>query len=102
MEMYLVLLPALQQACFWLDRTLESPPFQDVGWPCYQPDAGLTSMIWRNDVSLRLYISTKNPTLLMFSRVKATKVVIPVPATVWLFGTGLIGLVGFSKRRKAA
>jgi hypothetical protein len=57
--MYLVLLPAFQQACLWLDRTLESPPFQDVGWPCYQPDAGLTSMIWRNDVSLRLYISTK-------------------------------------------
>lgn len=28
--------------------------------------------------------------------------VIPVPAAVWLFGTALIGLVGFSKRRKAA
>jgi hypothetical protein len=27
---------------------------------------------------------------------------VPVPAAVWLFGTGLIGLVGFSKRRKAA
>ena len=27
---------------------------------------------------------------------------IPVPATVWLFGTALIGLVGFGKRRKAA
>jgi hypothetical protein len=28
--------------------------------------------------------------------------VIPVPAAVWLFGTALIGLFGFSKRRKAA
>jgi len=28
--------------------------------------------------------------------------VVPVPAAVWLFGTALIGLVGFSKRRKAA
>jgi hypothetical protein len=28
--------------------------------------------------------------------------VVPVPATIWLFGTALIGLVGFSKRRKAA
>ena len=28
--------------------------------------------------------------------------VVPVPPTVWLFGTALIGLVGFSKRRKAA
>jgi hypothetical protein len=27
---------------------------------------------------------------------------VPVPATIWLFGTALIGLVGFSKRRKAA
>jgi hypothetical protein len=27
---------------------------------------------------------------------------VPVPAAVWLFGTALIGLVGFSKRRKTA
>ncbi|MCH6566526.1 MAG: VPLPA-CTERM sorting domain-containing protein [Proteobacteria bacterium] len=27
---------------------------------------------------------------------------IPVPAAVWLFGTALIGLVGFGKRRKAS
>jgi hypothetical protein len=26
---------------------------------------------------------------------------VPVPATVWLFGTGILGLIGFSKRRKA-
>jgi hypothetical protein len=27
---------------------------------------------------------------------------VPVPAAVWLFGTALIGLIGFDKRRKAA
>jgi hypothetical protein len=27
---------------------------------------------------------------------------VPVPTTIWLFGTGLLGLIGFSKRRKAA
>jgi len=27
---------------------------------------------------------------------------VPVPAAVWLFGTALAGLIGFSKRRKAA
>ncbi|MCH8106682.1 MAG: VPLPA-CTERM sorting domain-containing protein [Proteobacteria bacterium] len=27
---------------------------------------------------------------------------VPVPAAVWLFGTGLIGLIGISKRRKSA
>ncbi|MCP3675834.1 MAG: PEP-CTERM sorting domain-containing protein [Gammaproteobacteria bacterium] len=26
---------------------------------------------------------------------------VPVPAAFWLFGTALIGLIGFSKRRKA-
>jgi len=28
--------------------------------------------------------------------------VIPVPATVWLFGSGLLGLVGIARRRKEA
>ncbi|NNE63540.1 MAG: PEP-CTERM sorting domain-containing protein [Gammaproteobacteria bacterium] len=28
--------------------------------------------------------------------------VVPVPAAVWLFGTGIIGLIGFSKRRKVS
>ncbi len=28
--------------------------------------------------------------------------VVPIPAAAWLFGTALVGLVGFSKRRKAA
>ena len=27
---------------------------------------------------------------------------VPIPAAVWLFGTGLLGLIGFSKCRKAA
>ena len=27
---------------------------------------------------------------------------VPVPAAIWLFGTALIGMVGFGKRKKAA
>ncbi len=27
---------------------------------------------------------------------------VPVPAAVWLFGSGILGLIGFSKRKKAA
>ena len=28
--------------------------------------------------------------------------VVPIPATVWLFGSGLLGLVGMARRKKAA
>ncbi len=35
-------------------------------------------------------------------RVRFDLAPIPVPAAVWLFGTALIGLFGFNKRRKAA
>ena len=34
--------------------------------------------------------------------VMAEPAVIPVPAAVWLFGSGLLGLVGVARRRKAA
>ena len=27
---------------------------------------------------------------------------VPVPAAVWLFGSGLIGLIGFAKRKKGS
>jgi len=32
----------------------------------------------------------------------ATVTAVPVPAAVWLFGSGLLGLVGISRRKKAA
>ena len=31
-----------------------------------------------------------------------TSAPVPLPAAVWLFGSGLMGLVGVSRRRKAA
>jgi len=42
-----------------------------------------TEPVWLDDINIQL--ST-----------------VPVPAAVWLFGTALLGLIGFGKRRKAA
>ena len=33
--------------------------------------------------------------------ISTLEAVVPIPAAVWLFGTALVGLIGFSKRRKA-
>jgi hypothetical protein len=42
-----------------------------------------TEPVWLNDINMQ--VST-----------------VPVPAAVWLFGTALVGLIGFSNRRRAA
>lgn len=47
----------------------------------------------------RTFRGTSN--LAALSSLQITTTVVPVPAAVWLFGTGLLGMVGFSKRRTA-
>ena len=37
-----------------------------------------------------------------FSGFVEQQTVVPVPAAVWLFGSGLLGLVGMARRKKAA
>ena len=37
-----------------------------------------------------------------YSDVMAQTAVVPIPAAVWLFGSGLIGLIGMARRKKAA
>jgi hypothetical protein len=37
----------------------------------------------------------------MDSIIDNVSAVVPVPAAVWLFGSGLLGLVGIAKRKKA-
>jgi hypothetical protein len=36
----------------------------------------------------------------MMVRAKFTSTVVPVPAAAWLFGSGLLGLIGMARRRK--
>ena len=51
-----------------------------------------------------LHIQTGDPCCsggsLFWDDVSLTETVVPVPAAVWLFGSGLIGLIGVARRRK--
>ena len=64
-----------------------------------QYTAGLTPNYYLDGLldDFRIY-----DTALTAEEVSAMVSPVPVPAAVWLFGTALIGLVGFSKRKKAA
>ena len=52
--------------------------------------------VWLDDIELQF--RTASPELQF--RTASPPSPVPVPAAVWLFGTALIGLVGFNKRRK--
>ena len=56
--------------------------------------AGIVSNVLGLDLSFHSQYSVSNWSISVSP--------VPVPATLWLFGTGLIGLIGFSKRRKTA
>jgi hypothetical protein len=51
--------------------------------------------VWLDDIELQFRTATPELQFLTASSPSP----VPVPAAVWLFGTALIGLVGFSKRR---
>jgi len=45
---------------------------------------------------------TRNPAGVQFSQNVFGYQAVPVPAAAWLFGSGLISLVGMARRKKAA
>lgn len=79
-------------------------------------NGGLTSTVFSDD-SLPEYLLdpadfTDNPRLLVFGAgsfgtglydtLHGSISAVPAPTAIWLFGAGLIGLIGFIRRRKAA
>ena len=48
-----------------------------------------------------LFYTLPVPTLLTGSGFVTAAPAVPVPTSIWLFGSGLIGLVGFARRKKS-
>lgn len=65
---------------FWSDTS------STHGYPSYQRRIGGTSLWSQSDTDLAYTLSGTQ--------------VVPVPAAIWLFGSGLIGLIGVARRKK--
>ncbi len=65
------------------------------GWiEWHNLNSKMVSFTWERDMNMGININQ-----IEYNTVPAF--VVPVPAAIWLFGTGLIGLIGFTKRRQA-
>ena len=71
-----------------------SPPVSGT----YNPGTGAFTLTWSNLVSLPVYGQTISSIATVSLSGTATPV--PVPAALWLLGSGLIGLVGVARSRK--
>ena len=59
--------------------------------------ASTSDDVWLLDVPLSVFDFNANATYADFTLVSQ----VPVPAAVWLFGSGLLGLVGMARRKRA-
>ena len=67
------------------------------------PDLANTALLTNNVVfDYGIYNDGTNPSITISHIIYRDISPVPIPAAVWLFGTGIIGLIGFSRRRKAA
>jgi hypothetical protein len=75
-----------------ISRALNSSFIYDFSDPCGGLNADAGYFIWNCNSWWEDRV---------FAFAQFTPSAVPVPAAVWLFGTGILGLIGFSKRKAA-
>lgn len=89
-----------------MDRDVLEHTFAVADWPTSFGDVDLfTGILLWNNVDLtgvsNLRIDFDNPVHTSLAQVAVDIGVVPLPAAVWLFGSGLLGLVAIARRKKA-
>ncbi|MEN8107819.1 MAG: hypothetical protein ABFS22_07420 [Pseudomonadota bacterium] len=74
-----------------------APGFQQIS--AY---ADLNSLPGVDTVVVTVIADSADPTVEGFPYASFQRVVVPVPAAVWLFASGLLGLIGISRKKKSA
>jgi hypothetical protein len=65
----------------------------------YNPGTGAYALTWSNPFSLLVAGQTISGSATV--SLSGTATLVPVPAAIWLLGSGLLGLAGVARRRKA-
>lgn len=76
--------------------SLDTGLYSNRDYRAQPPDLSMADLAY---FSIEEYDSFGNTTFSGFGRLNAVQVV-PVPAAVWLFGSGLLGLIGVIRRKK--
>ena len=73
-------------------------PFQDGPFAGFNPNFDVTTLAFTSSVDGTI---AANCTFVLGDTCPTVVNAVPVPAAVWLFGSGLLGLVGVARRKKA-
>jgi hypothetical protein len=78
------------------DTQLPLDVFSNDGLPSFAPNPADFDQVNQAQAQLSGFFNNS----LFFMNLEIDRVsTVPIPATIWLFGTALVGFIGFSRRR---